>query len=272
MPYVGQSARRRKHAQLLQAHGRPRPLLTVKTFEALELASQGNRVFPCGDNKAPLTPRGFKDASTNFEVIDSWWKRWPDALIGVPTGEKFCVIDCDLQHTEAQWWYARANLPLTRKHETRSGGRHLLFRPHDDVKCTAGKLHPHIDTRGRGGFIIWWPATGLEVLHTNALAPVPEFILRRLRPAPMPAPSPIRTNAETPQIAARQLEGIVRTIGEAPEGERNCVLFWGANRLAEMTQVGLLTRGEAMAIAIEAACHNRLPRFEAQRTVASAFR
>jgi Bifunctional DNA primase/polymerase, N-terminal len=240
---------------------------------ALGLAAKGVPVFPCRVNtKAPLVPTGFKAATTDPATIKNWWTSWPDALIGVPTGEKFCVIDCDLQHTEAQWWYARTNLPLTRKHETRGGGRHLLFQPHDDVKCTAGKLHPHIDTRGRGGFIIWWPATGLEVLHANVLAPVPEFILRLLRPIPEPSPPSIRTTLATPQIAARQLEGIVRTIGEAPEGERNCILFWGANRLAEMAQEGLLTRGEAMAIAVEAACHNGLPRFEAQRTVASAFR
>jgi hypothetical protein len=240
-------------------------------LRALELASQGHRVFPCAANKAPLTPRGFRDATADSEVIDSWFTHWPDALIGVPTGDKFCVIDCDLQHTEAQVWYARAKLPLTRAHVTRSGGRHLLFQPHEEVKCTAGKLRPHIDTRGQGGFIVWWPACGLEVLHENVLAPVPEWVLRRLRPEPPPLPPSIMALA-TPQVAARQLEGIVRTIGEAQEGQRNCILFWGANRLAELAAAGFLSRDNAMAIAIEAATRSGLSSFEAQRTVLSAFR
>ena len=86
-----------------------------------------------------------------------------------------------------------------------------------------------------------------------------------------PLPPSIRALA-TPQVAARQLEGIVRTIGEAQEGQRNCILFWGANRLAELAAAGFLSRDNAMAIAIEAASRSGLSSFEAQRTVLSAFR
>jgi hypothetical protein len=85
--------------------------------KALELASKGHSVFPCRADKTPLTERGFKDASTDFNTINRWWAYRPDALIGVPAGEKFVVVDCDLQHTEAQQWYADADLPPTRIHE-----------------------------------------------------------------------------------------------------------------------------------------------------------
>jgi hypothetical protein len=245
-------------------------------LQALELAALGCGVFPCNADKSPLTLRGFKDASVDFEVIDSWWTQWPDALIGVPTGEKFVVIDADLQHTEAQVWYARANLPLTRAHVTRSGGRHLLFQPHHDVKCTASKLHPHIDTRGQGGFIVWWPACGLEVLHENVLAPVPDWILRALAREPGKftgvryLATPI--SADTPQSAARKLEGILRTVAQATEGTRNQILFWAGCRLREMAAVGFLSRDTAMALAIEAATRSGLPRLEAIRTLHSAFK
>jgi hypothetical protein len=240
--------------------------------KALELASKGQPVFPCRADKTPLTERGFKCASSDFDAINRWWSVWPDALIGVPTGEKFVVIDCDLQHTEAQQWYAQADLPPTRIHETRSGGRHLLFQPNDAVKCTAGKIHPHIDTRGRGGFIIWWPACGFNVLHANVLAPVPDFILHRLvRPIEvrhMATP----TVQDTTTTVARKLEGILRTVAQAAEGTRNQITFWGSCRLAEMTAAGWLSRDRAMALAVEAASRNGLPQFEAQRTVRSAFR
>jgi len=83
--------------------------------EALRLARKGLPVFPCGSDKRPLTPTGFKDASTDPDIVHGWWVRCPDALIGVPTGPRFVVIDLDLQHEDAQQWLAenRHRLPLS---------------------------------------------------------------------------------------------------------------------------------------------------------------
>ena len=68
--------------------------------ESLKLARRGIPVFPCGPDKRPLTPNGFKDASTDPDLVHEWWAEHPDALIGVPTGEKFVVVDVDLQHAD----------------------------------------------------------------------------------------------------------------------------------------------------------------------------
>src|SRR5262249_44738244 len=125
---------------------------------ALTLAHRGIPVFPCinkpehDDDKKPLTRNGFKDASADPDVVHDWWTLHHDALIGVPTGDKFVVVDLDLEHDDAQQWLAdnRDRVPLTRTHRTRSGGMHWLFAPNGNVKCTAGKLGPHVDTRGHG--------------------------------------------------------------------------------------------------------------------------
>jgi hypothetical protein len=241
----------------------------MKLVKALALADKGLQVFPCNDGKRPLTLHGLKDATTDPNMIQRWWYGWPNALIGVPTGEKFVALDIDLaKHLEAAQWYGRANLPITRTHVTRSGSRHLLFKPNDAVRNTAGKICRGVDTRGRGGYIIWWPAQGHEVLHANKLTEVPAWLLRALEPPPPPPPSPRTTNA----LPSNKLAGIVRTIANANVGERNAVTFWGACRLAEMSADGMLDRDHAFEIVVEAAGRNGLPHKEALATARSAFR
>jgi hypothetical protein len=235
----------------------------------LQLIARGVAVFPCDADKRPLTRNGFKDAFTDPETVKFCWGKNPNALIGVPTGNKFVVVDLDLQHPEAQQWYAEAKLPLTRTHLTRSGGRHLLFKPNDQVGCSAGKIWPHIDTRGTGGYIIWWPGEGLDVLHGNVLADVPDWIIKQLNP-PEPVYSPPLAPLSDDHLN-RKIDGIIGTIANAREGERNSVLNWGAYRLAELVQQNLVARSYAVDLAIEAGRQAGLPVAEARRTVRSAF-
>jgi Bifunctional DNA primase/polymerase, N-terminal len=236
---------------------------------ALKLAGRGVPVFPCGDDKRPLTLHGFKDATTDPDLIREWWSRWPDALTGVPTGIKFVVIDIDCsKHVEAAQWYGSANLPITRTHVTRSGGRHLLFLPDQRVRNTTSKICRG-DTRGAGGYIIWWPACGFDVLHGEALAPVPEWIIKAL--APPVIVLPFRPGAQTSEQAQRKIDGVIRIIAGARVGERNAVAFWGAARFAEMVEQALLSRDDALALVVEAASRTGLPRQEARRTAQSAF-
>ena len=153
-----------------------------------------------------------------------------------------------------------------------ANARHQIWRQASVLQarrsswCSAGKIWPHIDTRGAGGYIIWWPAEGLEVLHKNVLAEIPEWIIKKLNP-PEPkfvsalAPPPI-----TETFARRKIEGIVGTIATAPEGQRNAILHWGACRLSELVHQSILTAGDAFAIAVEAGSRAGLPFAEASRT------
>ena len=246
---------------------------------AMDLARRGIAVFPCINaphdrtrDKRPLTKNGFKDASADPEVVAGWWRRWPQALVGVPTGEKFVVVDVDLQHREAQEWYGKANLPITRIHRTRSGGRHLLFQATDEVRCSTSKLWQHVDTRGAGGYIIWWPACDLEVLHADTLARVPGWILEKLRDRPKSPPPPNRPARLQTGNARSKLAGIIRVIATSPEGERNSRVFWGACRMAEMVRGGQLSASGAIDLVVAAAARCGLSFPEALRTAQSAFR
>jgi Bifunctional DNA primase/polymerase, N-terminal len=245
--------------------------------KALALAAKGIPVFPCknlprhDDDKKPHTTHGFKDATTDVGIIEAWWKRWPDALIGTPTGHKFVVLDLDFaKHPESQEWYAKANLPTTRTHVTRSTGRHLLFKPRADFGCSAGKIHRGVDTRGRGGYIIWWPAHGFDILHGGALAEVPDWTMRKLNPPETPAagdrPSVRKLRSD------KDLEPLIRVILQAKEGERNSATFWAACRLAEHVHTGQVSRGDMIDLVIEAASRTGLTRTEARSIANSALR
>ena len=146
---------------------------------ALQLAEEhGLPIFPCREKsavingkehkaKAPYTASGFKDALTRGDQITSWWKKWPAALIGVPTGKtsKLFVIDVDPLGAD---WYAEnsARLACGRVHKT-PRGFHLLYRTPDlEIRNSAGQVARGIDVRGEGGYIVWWPAHGLEAVGT----------------------------------------------------------------------------------------------------------
>lgn len=63
---------------------------------AEECAAEGWHVFPLVPrSKAPLTPNGFLDATTDLGRVRRWWRQHPDANIGARTGVVFDVIDVD---------------------------------------------------------------------------------------------------------------------------------------------------------------------------------
>lgn len=68
---------------------------------ALAYAAKGVPVFPCDPaKKKPLTKHGFKEASTDPATIAEWWERWPNAMIGMPTGKASGVWVLDVDNPE----------------------------------------------------------------------------------------------------------------------------------------------------------------------------
>ena len=96
---------------------------------ALRYADLGYSVFPCAPSgKVPLTPRGFKDATTDAVQIEAWWEKHPDANIGIPT-KGLLVVDVDgvdnpwPADPEIAEDLARCPISLTPR-----GGRHHVWR------------------------------------------------------------------------------------------------------------------------------------------------
>jgi hypothetical protein len=143
------------------------------TQRALYLAEElGLPVFPCRSReeiingrtwgpKSPLTPNGFKDASRNVERICELFEPFPDALIGVPTGGASNLFCIDVDPRGVEWYSNNAErLNARRVHKTQRG-HHLLYRA-AGLGCTTSTLADGVDTRGDGGYVIYWPAHGLE--------------------------------------------------------------------------------------------------------------
>jgi hypothetical protein len=131
---------------------------------ALEYAGRGWAVFPVKRDKTPRTEHGFKDATTDPQQIRVWWERWPDAGVGVRTGagSGLLVLDVDgeagadaLRELERR----HGEPPVTAAATTGGGGRHVYFaHPGGDIRNTAKKLGPGLDTRGDGGYVVGPPS------------------------------------------------------------------------------------------------------------------
>ncbi|QIO36065.1 bifunctional DNA primase/polymerase [Bradyrhizobium sp. 1(2017)] len=134
---------------------------------ALGYAALGWPVFPCNPaDKSPLTPRGFKNATIDHDIINAWWSQWPNAMIGIPTGiaSGLWILDIDIKENAdgaaalARLEATHGELPDTYTVASPSGGRHFYFRYVDGIGNRGG-FEPGIDVRGEGGYVI---AAGFE--------------------------------------------------------------------------------------------------------------
>jgi hypothetical protein len=236
---------------------------------ALALAAQGLACFPCRADKSPTTPRGFYDASSDRQVVQQLWRTHPGPLVGVPTGEVsgFHVLDIDTRKNGETWFAQhRERLPVTRAHQTRSGGLHLFFRHQQGLRCSAGKIAPGVDVRASGGYVVWWPAAGFPVLCDTIPAPWPEWLLERLSSPPRSTTSRVVVANEV------TLMRLLRLVASARPGERNSLTFWAACRAGEMVASGLLRADVAADLIAEAATRAGLPFPEGRRTAWSGIR
>jgi len=134
---------------------------------ALAYARRGIPVFPCQPGgKRPLTYNGFWDASADPRRVEAWWLRWPEANVGVPTGERsgLLVLDVDARgggpESLAALQRAHGPLPTTAKARTGGGGTHFYFEypVEGEVRNSAGRLGPGLDVRGEGGYVVVPPS------------------------------------------------------------------------------------------------------------------
>ena len=111
-----------------------------------------------------LVPNGLRDASSEPEIVASWFQQ-SRLNLGIATGavSGIIVLDIDPRHdgdeTLATLEQEHGPLPPTWRFLTGGGGEHILFRhPGAPVPNSAGKVGPGIDVRGDGGYIVAPPS------------------------------------------------------------------------------------------------------------------
>lgn len=148
---------------------------------ALAYARRGRPVLPlhsvkdgrCGCGKVkcpspgkhPLLPNGLRGASKDRQQIKEWWRRWPNANVGIRTGAEsgLVVVDIDPRNggeiTLANLIKNHGPLPSTPKANSGGGGWHIYFEyPGKKFKGRNDFPGPGIDIKADGGYIIAPPS------------------------------------------------------------------------------------------------------------------
>ena len=236
---------------------------------ALAYARRGLYVFPCHwpvnggcscghadcDSlaKHPKTLRGLLDATTDEDTINRWWKRWPEANIGVAVGMSGrLVIDVDPRNGGNEAFaalLAREGIELeTFTVQTGGGGFRYYLAPADLGEINKSIAHG-VDCKGIGGYVLGAGSLHMsgaryEVASSKGQGPVelPDA-LRKLVEKPVREPRPAagpRTYAGDSvgtRYGRRALEEEVAAVRGAPEGQRNETLNRAASRSANSRPV-----------------------------------
>lgn len=259
---------------------------------ALEYARSGVPVFPCVPlAKAPLTPRGFKDASTDPAQIVRWWQWQPDANIGLVTGaarSRIDILDIDV-HPGGDGFAALqaaedAGLISSWSQIVRSpsGGIHVVFPANADPQQRSWAVpSAHVDFLADGSYVLAPPSrvrtregnvAEYTVIATGASpGPVEGWRLQHLlRPAPTARLTSTRTAARTDPGRRPTWEAgrLAEWVAGRPEGNRNQSLFWAACRLVESGAVS----AQSWEILADGGVRAGLGELEAIRTIQSAQR
>jgi hypothetical protein len=233
--------------------------------------------------KHPLVRRGVNDATTDPGQLERWWRRWPQANLGLATGIVFDALDIDgpaglaALRQLARTAGLRLPGPLV---ATGGGGWHHWFAP-----TGLGNRPPrdlaHVDWRGIGGCVLAPPSRHisgeryrwLRDLDRTPLPEVPAALRALLDPDPPLMTRPARTvgpNIPGHPYGRRVLTAELAALGRATPGTRNHTLNRCAFKVYRYVAGGLLDDPEVTLAFTTAALAIGLDPAEINRTLASA--
>lgn len=213
--------------------------------------------------KTPLTSNGLKGASLNERIVREWWRRYPDAMVGVPTGSKVDAFALDIDNKPGgangfDWLdemeAEHGPLPHTARVKTPNGGLHIFFRYVPGTR-NRGALGAGVDIRSEGGYVVAGGsvmADGRAYAWEDADAPIvdaPEWLLALVL---KPKVEPSHTGAtyqpgQNERYVNAAVDAELRELSSTPQGARNNALNDAAYSLGQLVGAGALARSEAEA-------------------------
>ena len=129
-----------------------------------------------------LVPHGFKDATNDVSKINNWFKEYPNANIGLVTGDDLIVLDIDGPVGEATLARRQSKYgPLPDTLEGKTGiGRHLYLKKSPQVKITNSTPSDWkgIDVRADAGYVVAPGSlhySGVEYAFVDSSKPIAEL-------------------------------------------------------------------------------------------------
>lgn len=238
----------------------------------------GLPVFPCDPKtKAPLIQGGHKSATMDAIQIRKWWKKWPDAMIGMPTGPASGVWVLDIDEMNTFIAGAKIALPHTLTVVTGNGEHRYwawdISRPvknaqktmKDGAACWPFPELPGADARGDGGYVIVPPSihpSGRAYLWNNVVPPAtpPAALIRCVtnrahataqRPAKQ-AGTALDRKAET-KGPAQILKEECESVRAAQNGSQEATLNSAGLKIGRLVGFGKLPYEDAMKSLLQAA-------------------
>ena len=224
---------------------------------AMDYAASGWKVFPvhavvdgrcgCGNDhcsspgKHPVTPHGFKDATTDPATVKQWWAD-DDFNVGLRTGDGLLVFDVDPRHGggDSLQDLVEANGPLPKTVEAITGGagRHLFFATQRSFTNRAN-VRAGLDVRADGGYVVVPPsvhASGGSYRWVVGQAPgeiqaaaLPDWLDELIN---RPQQHATRQHTSLPDgVLIQKAQRYVAACSPAGEGSRNQAVFSVAGHL-----------------------------------------
>lgn len=126
---------------------------------ALELAEAGIAVIPLKpQSKKPACPKGKDEATTDFEQIKLWDKKYPGANLGIVCGEKSGILGLDIDFKDGARADFLNSLPPTVMVNTSKGGKHAYFKYPGPQLKNGKKLEKGVTVRSEGYYFVGPPS------------------------------------------------------------------------------------------------------------------
>lgn len=235
--------------------------------QAFEYMVRGYSVMPLRKDKKPLLAswKQYQEKPADEEQIEVWWKKWPDANVGIITGRisGLTVVDVDTGGDEV---VPLSKFPETLTIKTPTGGYHLYYKYDSAIKQTANtfKHLPHVDIRNDGGFVVAPPSRceyeknkeqirgAYSILKKAAIAPFPQALF-----------------GMQPAEPHKRVKDILKAFPVMAEGDgRNVALTKVAGKVLKLVAVN---EHEAVAWPIIAAANSRFKKPLAEKEVRIIF-